>query len=1082
MAVNNTQGIVLAIFGANAGGHLSALDANATANGNASLATDLSAAAGLILGVDLSSDAAFTSTVLGNLGIAEDSAGYTLASNYFTSNLAAGAGRGDLVAAAVDYLLGSSVDASLADTATAFSTRVTDGVAYSQGEGASVFGVNALQAAAGSAATAGAGESFTLTSEDDSLSGTAGSDTFTAALDTLTADDSITDASSTDNDTLNVADNDEVAMDVTGVENINIDWQGFATPEYNLTDVSGATVTVGGSQSGFLGNATFTNVDTNNITTDASITGTLTADGLDGSTVIAEAADYVSLGETTDGDGAITVTANAAETVIVDGAETLTVTALAADTITVSAGAAANMYDEATFNVGVDVDLRAEGQDDSTLNINSDADVTVTLDAASEFEVLNLGGSGAVDLDIAVALNQFTNDLVINNGGNVEFSGAVTAQDFSGVDADKITISGAGSATLNFANMATVQLDDGTLTATMVFQTTDDVDGSSDTLNLILEPEQSTRGLQFNGSAGSNDYETVNITVAPAATFDKTTDFDILNLIGDNTDSETTFNLISADSAVDIKLAEVDAATVDASGVAGEIAMTAIGNATASDIEVIAAQDETTADFLQTVVDSTFISGNSADDNISFDTTTGSAYAVFAGGDNVIDFGGVSTSAASLTVIGGDGEETVNVDGVSAGGEIAMILGGGDDVFSSTNLGSGIDFLGQGGDGDDTFDLNGLTTGDVVLSATAGTNSFEIAGTFGALEVTVTGGSGNDTLDIGAAIGSSTSVTADLGEGVNTVNLSAAADHKDASTLSISNFAILDVNAHATGTTFDESFLDGATFELRGDGTTTDQLNVLIDATKDGTYDFSGVTISDAVGQAIGGLNITTTASVDVVTATEGDDRIVASAGDDTLNGGRGDDEFVYDGIADIADDSGEVGDVIGGLGVADKIQLLFAGTALSASFTGYANTADFIQVLDSDVVSAGDTISTGAADSGTIRVFTETSLGSLTAVISSAFGTAGNAYFSDTAGVSAAIEDFQNYLTGLTIGTGSIVSGTDVIAFAKLNSGDDYYLAIAFVDVGKSAEGISAGDVDIRVLDMGEVDFAASNIEFVAS
>ena len=843
-------------------------------------------------------------------------------------------------------------------------------------------------------------------------------------------------------------------------------------------------MTVGGSQAGFLGNATFTNVDTNNITTDASITGTLTADGLDGSTVIAEAADDVSLGETTDGDGAITVVANAAETVVVDGAETLTVTALAADTITVSAGAAANMYDEATFNVGVDVDLLAEGQDDSTLNINSDADVTVTLGANSEFEVLTLGGSGAIDLDIAVALTNLTNDLVINNGGDVEFSGAVTAQDFSGVDADKITISGAGSATLNFANMATVQLDDGTLTATMVFQTTDDVDGSSDTLNLILEPEQATRGLQFNGATGSNDYETVNITVAPAATFDKTTDFDILNLIGDNTNSETTFNLISADSAVDIKLAQVNAATVDASGVAGEIAMTAIGVTSASDIEVIAAQDETTADFLQTVADSTFISGNSADDSVTFNTTTGSAYAVFAGGDNVVDFDGISTAAASLTVIGGDGEETVSMSATSAGGEIAMILGGGDDVFSAANLGAGIDFLGQGGDGDDTFDLNGLTTGDVVLSATAGTNSFEIAasagGAMAALNVTVTGGTGNDTLDIGSLVGSSTSITADLGEGVNTVEISAAADHKDAKALDISNFAILDVGSNATGTTFDESFLDGETFELRGDGTTSDQLNVVIDATKDGSYDFSGVTVSDAVGKAIGGLNITTTGSVDSVTATEGDDTLIASAGDDTLNGGRGDDTFVYDGIADIADDSGEVGDTLGGLGVTDKVQLKFAVSALSG-FSGAEFAGGTLHVLDQDALAAGGTVGATTGHTG-IQILADSALGSLTAIITSAFGTGGNAYFADTAGVSGAIEDFQNYLTGLTVGSGFASSATDVLAFAKLNSGDDYYLAIAFVDMGASGAGISASDVDIRVLDMGEVDFAASNIEFLAS
>jgi len=1079
MAVNNTQGIVLAIFGANAGGHLSALDANATANGNASLATDLSAAAGLILGVDLSSDAAFTSTVLGNLGIAEDSAGYTLASNYFTSNLAAGAGRGDLVAAAVDYLLGSSVDASLADTATAFSTRVADGVAYSQGEGAAVFGVNALQAAAGSAATAGAGDSFTLTSEDDSLSGTAGSDTFTAALDTLSADDSITDASSTDNDTLNVADNDEVAMDVTGVENINIDWQGFKTPEYDLTDVTGATVTVGGSQSGFLGNASFTNVEANGIIADATITGTLDLEGVDGATIVAVAADTIDLGGTTEGDGAITVTANAAESVTIEGAETLTVTALAAETIVV--GGTSNFYDEGTFNVGVDVSITAEGADDSILNINSDEDITVTLAAASEFEVLNIGGAGAIDLEIDVDLNQFTNDLAINNAGNVEFGGTNSAQDLSNVDADLITLgTGAGNIQLNFANNANVKLDAAITAGTMDFRTTDEVDGNADTLNVTLEAEQAGQALKFNGASGENDYETVNITVAPAATFDKTTDFDIKELIGDNAatnGSETTFNLVSADAAVDIKLAKVDAATVDASGVAGEIAMTAVGG-TSTDIEVIAAADKTTADFLQKITDSTFISGNSKNDNISFDTTSGSAYAVFAGGDNVIDFDAVTTG--SSTVIGGSGKETVNMDGVSAGGEIAMLLGGGNNVFSATNLGAGVDFIGSGGDGNDTFDLNGLTTGDVVLSSTGGTNSFEISGTLGALEVSVTGGSGNDTLDIGSAVGSSTEITADLGEGVNTVEISAAADHKDAKTLDISNFAILDVGSNATGTTFDESFLDGATFELRGDGTTSDQLNVVIDATKDGSYDFGGVTISDAVGKAIGGLNITTTASVDTVTGTEGDDTIAASAGDDTLNGGRGDDTFVYDGIADIADDSGEVGDTLGGVGVGDRVQIKLADGALSG-FSGAEFAGGTLHVLDQDALTAGATVGATTAHTG-IAVLADSALGSLTAIITAAFGTAGNAYFADTAGVSAAIEDFQNYLTGLTVGSGFATSATDVIAFAKLNSGDDYYLAIAFVDMGASGAGISAGDVDIRVLDMGEVDFAASNIEFLAS
>jgi len=379
MAVNTTQGIVLAIFGANAGGHLSSLDANATANGNASLATDLSAAAGLILGVDLSSDAAFTSTVLGNLGIAEDSAGYTLASNYFTSNLAAGAGRGDLVAAAVDYLLGSNVDASLADAATSFSASVTAGVEYSQGAGATVFGVAALQSAAGNAATAGAGETFTLTTDDDSFSGTSGNDTFTAAAGTLSADDSITDGSTSDNDTLDVTASSTVAMDVSNVENININWDGYATPTYDLSDVSGATVTLSSAKQGYLGSANFDSAGSNNITFGAGVTGTATVDGNEDSTITNTAAETLTIGDGTEGDGDVVVDAGAAETVSVDGGDSITLTALSADDITATGGT--NLADVITVNAGVDADLTVKGASDAVVNLNSDADIELTIAA-----------------------------------------------------------------------------------------------------------------------------------------------------------------------------------------------------------------------------------------------------------------------------------------------------------------------------------------------------------------------------------------------------------------------------------------------------------------------------------------------------------------------------------------------------------------------------------------------------------------------------------------------------------------------------------------------------------------------------
>ena len=70
----------------------------------------------------------------------------------------------------------------------------------------------------------------------------------------------------TDNDTFNLtATADPVAMDVTNVENINIDWDAFGTPDVDLANVIGATVSLSSDKSGYLGHANFTNVDRNNI-------------------------------------------------------------------------------------------------------------------------------------------------------------------------------------------------------------------------------------------------------------------------------------------------------------------------------------------------------------------------------------------------------------------------------------------------------------------------------------------------------------------------------------------------------------------------------------------------------------------------------------------------------------------------------------------------------------------------------------------------------------------------------------------------------------------------------------------------
>jgi len=350
MAVNTTQGIVLAVFGASAGGHLSALDEIATTQGGAALASTLSATAGLILGVDLSDDAAFTARVLSNLGIEEGTDGYTLASNYFTSNLAAGGDRGALVSAGVEYLLGDSVDASLTTAAATFTTTVTDAVAYSQGEGATVFGVAELIAQQGGGEPAGpAGASFVLTTSADDLDGDADDNTFTADLLTVNDNDNL--AGGDGNDTLSAEINGAVSdkFVTTSIESVRL--TSFGANSVDMKNMSGVTelTTTGSTGAVTLNNVSsasmalgFEGTNTNSITANY-VAGTLSGSAdaltvnLTGATsaVVDADAGYESVAVTATGTSGIT-------TLTVPGVDSATLTATDG-TLTMADGTLSNV-------------------------------------------------------------------------------------------------------------------------------------------------------------------------------------------------------------------------------------------------------------------------------------------------------------------------------------------------------------------------------------------------------------------------------------------------------------------------------------------------------------------------------------------------------------------------------------------------------------------------------------------------------------------------------------------------------------------------------------------------------------------
>lgn len=828
MAVNTTQGVTLAIFGANAGGHLTALDAIATSNGLAALAGDLSATAGLILGVDLSTDAAYTSTVLGNLGIEAGTDGYTLADAYFTSQLAAGASRGSVTATAVEYLLGDNVDASLSTVATSFTASVEAGVEYSQGEGASVFGVAQLQTAAGSAATAGEGSSFALTSEEDTLQGTSGNDTFTGTTANLSLDDRILDSSTGDSDTFNLtATGDPGAMDVTNVENINIDWDAYGTADVDLDNVTGSTVTLTSDKTGYLGNANFDNVEGNAVATGAGVTGVVTVDGIEDSTVTSSVASELDIGTGTAADGTITVNAGAAETVTLVGADDAVIVANSAETITVNTA-----FDTADITVGVDVDLEADGASDSTITLRSSAteEVQVVVGTTFEAETLVVADGSNIELDFTDSAD--INGLTVTNGGNIILASDMgTASTISDVEHILIT------AEDTFAAASTIT--------------------AADDLNILFE-EDITNAVDvvLKSTADSgNDSATVTFEKTTTAAIDfavaTNTDFENVTIVADGSADITLNSVVATGNTVtlqsptnDLTVSAIVAETVDAASMTTDLTLTQV---TAGDMTVALGSGDNSVTLAGTTHENTVV-GADGDDTITLVTSEGNASILAAGGDNTLSVASITSGDAFVSA--GAGDDTLTL-GKMTSAEAAVQMGDGDnEVTLLPGTLAGAEITITTGTGDDTINFDDANNANIVMTASD--------------EIVLTLGTGTDVLDFSAV------TTADMTAG----------------TFTASGLETIEFGSVATNVTLDGAFLNGESYLLRGDGTVADLAVVHLDVA--GSYDFSDLQIDGTIAKAMGGLNITGNASADTIIGTDGGDTIDTAEGDNVVDGGLG--------------------------------------------------------------------------------------------------------------------------------------------------------------------------------------------------
>ncbi|MDB2403097.1 hypothetical protein N9W46_08450, partial [Litoricolaceae bacterium] len=785
----------------------------------------------------------------------------------FTTNLAAGAGRGDLVAAAVDYLLGSNVDASLTASATAFSASVTAGVEYSQGEGATVFGVGTLQAAAGTPAS-GTGSSFELTTDDDTLTGTSGNDTFTGTASTLSADDRISDSSTTDADVLQLnLTADPAAMDVSNVETIRVDWQGYGTPDIDLDNVSGATTLEVSSQTaGYLGNVNVTNSASTNLVFGTGITKKVDVEGMEDASLTADLAETIDIGGTTAADGVVTVNAAVATSITIAGGDDITVTAPAAELVDILSTTA----DNTVLNLGADADVDVRSSDAAVV-INSDADIALDMQSTVVFDTLTLGGDGAITLDFADQTD--LNEKTVTNGGAIILADALDATlDLEDVTSTSITfeddLADEATAAITVASGSSFvfETDVGTEAGneeTVTFNTSKANDGSADSITVTFEATQTDA---FIFETTDQDFETVNIVGAADA--GSGVDLTLAEI-------QASGATVTVTSEVnEVTITKIDAKEINVVGVAGDVDVTLDSGVTDQNVTVVTGDSDATVAFQGTTGESTLV-GGAGDDDVTFATTDSNAAALLGEGDNTVTAQAVTSGEVYVT--GGSGDDDVTVVTALTTGSVTALLGDGDNTVTwadDTATTADLTFVGGSGDDTVTIDTDSEASGDVSLTFGTGTNTLSLVheADLSGLTISVEG------LDV---------IQLDQNTGVDAVVDSALVSGQEYTIkgggLESGAFTdTLQVNLKAAGTSVDLSTLNLDNTVANG------VLGTVIEYASAGTKDVTivGSSGSDTITTRSGDDTVTGGQGADTVTFTSGDDTFIAAAGDSVLTFG----------------------------------------------------------------------------------------------------------------------------------------------------------------------------------------------------
>ncbi|MDB0007510.1 hypothetical protein N9E27_00370 [Planktomarina temperata] len=759
------------------------------------------------------------------------------------------------------------------------------------------------------------------TAATDVFNGGTGSDSITATDLTLNAGDIITDASSTDADSLTISvDNADLAATaiVAGIETLTVNVTSVlagTTPlelSMDLANYSGLnTVNVNATNAATLVNALqLNNADSATINADTEFaTVTLAADNnatftvnafqnvtanaatgnVDGLTVTTTATTgTATIG--TDADGTVVVNTAGDTTVTADDAANVTVTSAAnanvnasdanANAVTVTAGeeaiVTANNAETVTISAGDGIDAASATAIASSLTSSNTSAITA-----------NLSGNGAAaSFDLTGATT--VNNVAISGDQNVT------------VQMSMATVDGLGASTSATAddNIVTIS-DTSTGTSTLSFTATGgDVDTSAAAVDVV--------GIAA-ALAG-----TETITVASGTSLSVTGGTDLTNLLTIAAKVPT-----ATDNSVSVTI--VDDATLAASGDFAAVTLNNFATAT------LTAGDTSTASDIDNII------------------ASGTDLTLALGARGFSTPGTVALGTGDLTITGSAAID-FSTNGITAG---SVDAGASTGAVTLDLIGAGTVGTVTTGSGNDDIDMT-------TAARTAG-------------DYTIVMGAGTDSLDVAVDEG----FTVDMGAGTDTITFSGGARDFSAQTVSMAGVEAITNAANVTLTA--AAFVTDNIFSKAGAGT-------LIVT---GTANSDNVDASNVVVTA-GGITINGGASADTLigaaTATainggDGNDTITGGAGADTIDGGNGNDT-ISTGAGGGAVGGAAGNDTITGGAGADTI----TGGAGADTMSG--GEAGDTYVVNTGEVISGESIVEAATATGTdtVRIDSTTDLTAMTA------------------------------------------------------------------------------------------------------